>query len=291
MKHISIILVIISAFIFNSCQDVVDVPLNSDTPKLVIDASINWKKGTSGKDQVIILTTTTDFYSNIIPVVSGAIVKITNSRNFVFKFFEKPNTGEYFCEYFIPVIDEKYTLTVIYNGETYMATETLKSVAKIKNPETEIKDTDGNVVIVKNGISQEIQKGVSKSGFKFRAFFTDPADIKNYYLYRYSFSNKVKSTYYVNEDVFFDGNPNFSLDFQDELNPGDKVEITHYGISNSYFNYMNILLSIAGSQGGGPFQSPPATVKGNIVNKTNFDNYPLGYFSLGESSSVTHVIY
>jgi hypothetical protein len=28
-------------------------------------------------------------------------------------------------------------------------------------------------------------------------------------------------------------------------------------------NYINILVSISGGNGGGPFQSPPATVKGN----------------------------
>jgi len=46
---------------------------------------------------------------------------------------------------------------------------------------------------------------------------------------------------------------------------------------------MSILVSIAGTNVGGPFQSPPATVKGNIINTTNKENYPLGYFSLSET--------
>jgi hypothetical protein len=71
---------------------------------------------------------------------------------------------------------------------------------------------------------------------------------------------------------------------------GDFVEITHYGITKEYYNYMNILLSVAGSQGGGPFATPSATVKGNIKNETNFDNYPLGYFRLSESSTKTYVV-
>ena len=45
---------------------------------------------------------------------------------------------------------------------------------------------------------------------------------------------------------------------------------------------MSVLVSIAGNNGGGPFQSPPATVRGNIINTTNAANYPLGYFSLSE---------
>jgi hypothetical protein len=53
---------------------------------------------------------------------------------------------------------------------------------------------------------------------------------------------------------------------------------------------MNILLSVAGNTGGSPFQSPPATVRGNIINTTNFDNYALGYFRLSETDSASYVI-
>ena len=50
------------------------------------------------------------------------------------------------------------------------------------------------------------------------------------------------------------------------------------------------LLNIAGSQGGNPFVAPPATLKGNIVNLTNPDNYPLGYFCLGEIDTKTYTV-
>jgi hypothetical protein len=292
MKNTSLIFAIFLAFFLNSCQDVVDIPLDTANPKLVIDASINWEKGTTGANQTIILSTTTNFYDKTVPVVSGATVTITNSQNVAFNFIEKPNTGEYFCKNFVPLIDETYTLTVVNKGETYTATESLKSVAKIETPTIKIFEADGKTEVkITNGISQEKQKGFIGDALKIRAFYKDPADIENYYLYQYKFSNETKSNYSVANDVFNKGNDAFSIDFKDKLVPGDNVEIAHYGISKSYYNYMNVLLSVAGSQGGGPFQSPPATVRGNIVNKTNFDNYPLGYFSLNESSSVTHVIF
>jgi hypothetical protein len=53
---------------------------------------------------------------------------------------------------------------------------------------------------------------------------------------------------------------------------------------------MSILLSIAGNNGGGPFQSPPATVRGNIINTTNPSNYALGYFSLSEMDTKNYTI-
>ncbi|MFV5703325.1 DUF4249 domain-containing protein [Flavobacterium sp. XS2P12] len=273
MKNkINLILVLFTAAFFNSCTDVVDIPLNTDNPRLIIDASINWQKGTTGNNQVVKLTTTTDFYTNVIPVVSGATVFIKNSSNSVFNFIETPNTGVYVCGNFVPVIDQSYTLTVINHGQTYTATETLKSVASITS------------------VTQENQSGLGNDFLKIKTFFNDPADVDNYYLYKYKFSNNLKPEYSIDDDLFFQGNTFFSLVLEEDTKPGDQVEITHYGISKSYFNYMNILLSVAGSSGGGPFQSPPATVKGNIKNETNFDNYPLGYFRISEVSKSDYTI-
>jgi hypothetical protein len=68
------------------------------------------------------------------------------------------------------------------------------------------------------------------------------------------------------------------------------VTVTHYGISKTYYNYLSILIKISGGDSGGPFQSPPATVRGNIINTTNKDNYALGYFSLGEIDSKTYTV-
>ena len=64
----------------------------------------------------------------------------------------------------------------------------------------------------------------------------------------------------------------------------------HMGISQQYYNYMNILIDNTGSNSGGPFQSPPATVRGNIKNITNPENYALGYFALGETDLRRYVI-
>ncbi len=93
MQKITFFFVFILATLLVGCEDVVDVDLNTAPPKLVIEASINWQKGTSGNQQRIKLTTTTDYFSTNIPKVSGAIVTITNSTNTVFNFVEVPNTG------------------------------------------------------------------------------------------------------------------------------------------------------------------------------------------------------
>ena len=268
----NLILVIFISILFSGCTEVVDIPLNTANPKLVIDASLLWQKGTTGSDQEIKLSTTTDFYTNVTPTVSGATVYVTNSSNLIFNFIETPNTGIYKCTNFVPIIDETYTLTVISNGQNYTASETLKSVAAITS------------------VTQEIQSGFGNNFLKLKTFFNDPANAENYYLYKYKFTKNLKPEYSVDDDQFFQGNTFFSLVLEKDTEPGQQVEITHYGISKGYYNYMSILLGVAGSSGGGPFQTPPATVRGNIKNTTNFDNYPLGYFRVCESDVTNYTI-
>lgn len=272
MKKTTLLILFYLSIFFTGCEEVVDVDLDTAPPKLVIEAAINWQKGTTGNEQSIKLTTTTGYFENVIPTVSGAIIYIKDSHNEQFNFIEAQKTGRYVCTNFKPVIGEEYTLTVISRGNRYIASETLKSVSPITR------------------IEQNNEGGFTGKDIEIKAFYNDPADAGNYYLYKYVYSNKIKSSYYADEDKFFNGNEFFSISDDDELKIGNEIEITHYGISKQYYNYMNILVSIAGSNVGGPFQSPPATVKGNIVNVTNKEIYPLGYFSLCETDSKKYTI-
>ncbi|WP_289665784.1 DUF4249 domain-containing protein [Flavobacterium panacagri] len=272
MKKLVFLIAFFVSLTSTSCEDVVDVDLDTASPKLVIEASINWEKGSTGRQQVIKLTTTTGYFDSLIPIVSGAEVYIRNSRNQKFNFAELNKSGRYVCSNFRPALNEQYTLTVINDGNTYTATETLKSVTPITR------------------VEQKNDGGFTGKDIEIRSYFTDPGDEENYYMFKYFYSSKVTANFYVSEDKFYQGNETYSSVDDDELKAGDEIEVTHYGISKQYYNYMNILVSIAGTNVGGPFQSPPATVRGNIINTTNKDNYPLGYFSLSETHSQKYTI-
>lgn len=272
MKKAIYYTVILFSFLSISCEEVVDVNLNTAPPKLVVEAAINWQKGTSGNVQKIKLTTTTAYFSNVIPVVSGATVFITNSSNVQFNFRETPKTGDYICSNFLPVLNETYVLTIVQDGATYTATEKLKSVAPISE------------------VIQNNEGGFTGKNIEIKGYYIDPATESNYYLYQYNYPKEKKTNYYADEDTFFQGNKFFSISQSDDLKKGDTVLINHFGISKSYYNYIKIVISIAGGNGGGPFQSPPATVRGNVINNTNKANYPLGYFSMSETDSRTYII-
>jgi hypothetical protein len=269
MKILKYISIAITFLFFTSCEEVVNVDLNTAAPRLVVDASINWQKGTDGSVQKIILSTTTDFYSNVIPKVSGANVSIKNSTNTTFVFTEIPNTGEYQCTNFLPQIGENYTLTVIYKGITYTATETMQSVTPIDD------------------IQQKNNGGFSGKDFEIEVFYKDPLE-KNFYMVKF-FPNIYKSpTYQTRGDEFSNGNQKSWVFSDEDLIQRSTIEISHYGVSESYYNYMNKIISV--STDSGPFQTTPVTVRGNIVNQTDIDNYALGYFSLGEVDSRNYIL-
>lgn len=272
MKNIIYIFALSLSLLLIGCEEVVDVDLNTAPPRLVIDAAIDWEQGTSGSLQTIKLSKTAGFYDTTVPKVTGATVFVTNSSNTVFNFTENDVPGDYVCTDFVPQIDETYTLTVIVEGQTYTATETLKSVASITE------------------IQQDNQGGFTGDLIDIKALFDDPGNQENYYLFKYKYSNQVTLDYQVTDDRFFQGNTIFSLSNNEDLEAGDQVEITHFGISRTYYNYMNVLISIAGNTNGAPFQSPPATVRGNIINTSNFDNYALGYFRASETDSATYTV-
>ena len=92
----------------------------------------------------------------------------------------------------------------------------------------------------------------------------------------------------VYDDEFFDGNTIFGYYFVEDLAPGDEVQFNLYGVSEAYHNFMFILLQQTGD--GGPFETQPATVRGNIVNETNPDNFPLGYFRISEVSTLNYMV-
>jgi len=253
----------------NSCEEVVDVKLDSAPPRLVVDAALNWIKGTTGNNQVIYLSTTADYFGTEIPKVSGATVVVTNNSNVDFNFLEAA-PGEYICTNFQPVLGETYTLTIVSNGVTYKATETLKSVSDILN------------------IEQKNDGGFTGDQIEIKTFYNDPGDEDNYYLFRYVRNNTL-AVFRASDDRFVQGNTTFDIYSHEDLEVNDNVNIRLMGISRQYYNYMNILISVA-QGGGGPFQTPPATVRGNVINQNNQANYPLGYFSLSEVAETNYVI-
>lgn len=255
-----------------SCEDVIDVNLNTEAPRLVIEASINWQKGTPGNFQSIKLSLTAPFFDDGVPPATGAEIFITDSNNNIFVFNEIFNDGIYTNSDFTPEINETYQLTINYEGDTYIATETLKPVVTI------------------DYVEQNDSGGFSGDETELKAFFNDPADEENYYFFEFISDMPAIPSLEVYNDEFTNGNQMFGFYTEEELVAGDEVTIRIHGTSERFYNFMFILLQQISEEGGGPFETQPATVRGNIVNQTNPDHYPFGYFRVSEVDEVLYII-
>ena len=266
------VLIFFISLIFYGCEDVINVKVPSSQPRLVIDASINWYKGTPGNIQKIRLTLTGDYFASEIPPANGAQVTITDANNNNFVFIEDKDTGIYINNTFIPQIGLAYTLRVVYNNEVYEASETLIPVSKI------------------NRVEQSNSGGFSGKEIELKAYYTDPIYEENFYFFEFINNKTEIGDLEVYNDEFTNGNEIFAYFTSEDIKTGDEIIIRSHGISEQFYEFMFLLLQQTDEDNGDPFETQPATLRGNCVNKTNAENFPLGYFRLSESDQFVYII-
>ena len=119
--------------------------------------------------------------------------------------------------------------------------------------------------------------------------FTDVPDQENYYIFDFG-----ESDFLTIDDQFVDGQDfQFSYYTNRTLEVGEEVTVSILGADLEFYNYMGLLVEQAERQGG-IFETPSATVRGNIFDVTGLDNnlvidnvnrpeaFPLGYFAVVE---------
>ena len=269
MKNIKIIIVLFIV-LFTSCEKVIDVDVRSIEPKLVIDASFEvlFDAFPVTANTVVKLRLSADYFDTEIPTVTNATVFLTNlSDNTIINFSDTDATGNYAPEEsFIPLDGIEYELTIVYNNETYQGKAT-----KIKSSPL-LKVRQGDKTLFAGNETEVI------------ATFEDSINIENYYLFDFS-----KNSFSVLEDRFFDGKIYDISNYfsEDEIELPETITIKMSGISKKYHTYFRILQSQSGQNGGGPFQSVPSSLLGNMINTTNENNFPLGYFHISETDTFT----
>lgn len=271
MKTLYKFFLFISIFHFVSCEEVIDIELDTAAPRLVVDASLEWAKGTDGSTQTIYLSTTTAFFADAYPKVSGALVQVSNTNNQTFLFSET-EPGVYQCNNFVPEIDMEYTLQITYQGEVFEAKEIMMKTPSILN------------------VEQNNNAGILQEDIEVKFFFQDIVNETNFYKEKYEVAFQDLPIYRLVQDRFQANNLMFGNYFNEKLEPGQEITFTLTGVSQRHYNYLRVLLSVAGSSSGSPFQAPPGTVRGNLINKTNPNNFALGYFYAGETDKFTYTI-
>tara|TARA_R100001369_G_scaffold38256_1_gene63834 strand:+ start:42000 stop:42770 length:771 start_codon:yes stop_codon:yes gene_type:complete len=253
---------------FLSCEEVIDVELQESTPRLVVEASIIWEKGTIGNTQIISLTTTTPYFNTDISPASDALVQVISSSGKLYE-FDELDPGIYVNNNFFPELNKEYQLTIQYNNEVYTATESMIPVVDLEE------------------VEQTFNGGFSGEDIELKAYFYDPAEFLNFYLVQFFVDDLSLQIY---NDEFINGNRTFAYFSDEDLEVGDDVIFEIQGLSERFYEYLYILSSQAGENNGSPFQTQPTTVRGNIINQTNTENFAFGYFRLSQSYKLDYTI-
>ncbi|MEP2281518.1 DUF4249 domain-containing protein [Maribacter sp.] len=292
MKRYLIILLAIS--FFTSCEDVIDVELPEDVSRLIVNGVIRVDENEEYLPIEIVVTESSSFFEeNTVASINSAIIYYGTPREDAPEILEgggisnlaevEPGSGKWAPD---PSFDsdqrirvsninegDVFQLLITTDNEQYLATTTyVKSVPidSLEQGDETLFSGDETEVIVS---------------------FTDPGDSDDFYLLDLDFGE-----FLVTEDEFYQGQTfvfSYFYDNELELNTSSVVDVSLIGVDEPFYNYMNqIIVQSGGDQG--PFQTPAATVRGNVINITGIDNdevvdnvertdnYALGYFAIVE---------
>jgi len=255
-----------------SCEDVVEVAVPNEPPRLTIDALIRVDTSQATTLAQVKVKETNSFFESVVPANLTQITIFDLAQNSASILLEDPEgSGIYSSEMSTEALVNggEFFLQIDFEDEFFVAYASFQQSVKIDSlvfGEGILFDEDDTELVVT---------------------FTDVSERDDYYLFDFDLGN-----FLVTEDEFYQGQTfSFSYFYEDELNPGDELEVSIMGVDEDFANYMNKL--IEQSEGAfGPFETPAITVRGNIINATtidnenNFDNtntsdnFALGYFAI-----------
>ena len=262
MRLLKLIILII---IFHSCEKVIDIETEFDDKRLVIDANISKHRDSIDGIASVKLSETIPYFSDQESIVKNASVKIETNQ-IVYNLVYNNDKKEY-SSIIENINKEEFVLSIIRNENTYISSEKLITTPKIKS------------VIFGD------RKSLNKDEVELRVTFIDPPEKGNYYLWKFGPKKSGKYDYLPALDKYINGNEftfSFFIDKTEYLQNSDFINIEINGISENYYNYLNILTSQAGAQNGRPFSTSSSIIRGNISNLVSEEKFPLGYFRVYE---------
>lgn len=287
-------LLLLTLTLFISCEDVIDVDLPENETRLIVNGVIRVDETQDYLPVEIRVSESSSFFeNNTIASIKSAIIYYGTPNPDAPEILEgggvsnlaelEPGSGIWVPD---PTFDsdqrirvssinegDVFQLTIETNEERYFATTTyVKSVpidSLVQGDETLFSGDETEVIVS----------------------FTDRGNSDDFYVLDLDFGE-----FLVTEDEFYQGQTfvfSYFYDNELELNTSSVVDISLLGADEAFYNYMNqIIVQSGGDQG--PFQTPAATVRGNIINITGIDNnevfdnvdrsnnFALGYFAIVE---------
>ena len=289
------ITILLCAILFFSCEDTIEVDLPEVETRLIVDGLVRVDKSQDLVDVKIKLRESSNFFEENQPTQAESVLI----------YYGKPTSGGLFEDISFSTLVEKdlgngiyvpnleqdqirtafvepgvvFILQITHQGKRYYAQTEYAPTVPIDNLEqgtdTFLDEEETEIIVT----------------------FTDNGDEDNFYLFDF-----MNSEFLVVEDEFFQGQQfSFSYFYDDEITTGETVTVSILGATEEFYNYMDLVLEQT-ENNGGVFQTPVATVRGNVFDITGLDNinlfdnverpndYALGYFAMVQEYTATLTI-
>ena len=258
--------IIATIFTLTSCQEVIEIDLNSATPQYVIEAIL--VEGT--QDFTTRVTQTSNYFSTdkATPITNatitlkkdnGAAITLTNNGD-----------GSYKAAKYSAISAANYTLSVKVDGKTIDASSYLPKPIKLDS--VEIEKDNGRPF------------GGSDSTYQLYCVFQDPASETNFYQIKTIVNGVPKNkgeNILVIDDRLTNGNKIRIPIFTTEFNLNDKVEVELLSIDKKMYDYFNTLSTLVSNGNNSAAPANPIT---------NWSGNALGYFGAYSSSKKAVVV-
>ena len=285
MKKLIVVFLIFSGLY--SCEDVIEVDLPPDVPKINIDAlfrvdineefvpvvvkitmtnSFMNEVPVTNVDNIIIIIEELDEFDRIIDTQFSVLAQVDEGSGI---YVPDPNTSRD-ERIRTSILDKKlrFWLSIRHEDKFYLAQTRYVPTVPIES----IVQGDGKLF---NDDETEVI-----------VTFTDDPERDDFYVFDFDFTE-----YLVTEDKFYKGQEfTFSYYYDRTFESGTEIEISIMGSDDIFYRYMDQLIEQRDLEG--PFQTPVSTVRGNIFDATGIDNrdlfdnverpgeFPLGYFGI-----------
>jgi hypothetical protein len=256
LKWFGFFTLLLASASFISCEKVIDVDLNSEDPKVVIEGTFTAGETTHN----VVITRTMNFDEAApYPTVDNAVVSVTDNLGNA-QVLTFVGNGTYQATAY-PVIEGRtYTLTVVADGKTYTAQSTAPSLVPIDE-----------ITVLSFQFGADTINALTPLRL-------DPAGIKNFYQFNLFNNGERLDGIYLQDDAFVDGiqvqQPIF--DNEGSYESGDTAFVEMFMIDEPVYNYFFALL-----------QNQTATP----ANPTsNFTGGCLGYFSARSKDTASVII-
>ena len=243
-------------YTFTSCEEVIDVDLNSAESKLVIEGAITDQPG----PYTVKISKTTDYYIPAdYPKISGAVITISDNSGFI-EHLTETEPGVYQTDSLVGIPGRTYSLKVVLEGKNYTAQSTMPLPLEIDSLTYE----------------EDAHNFGDDKLYNVLCNFQDASGYRNFARLKVYQNNDIVNNIFLFNDRLLDGNY-IRNRIRYQFDPNDKVMVELWSIEEATYTYYSTMKNAIAADAESPFNSSiPANPVSNISGLSS--DGVLGYF-------------